>query len=109
MVVRAGMGAGKGSLVSSQVVPTGSCGHGALAGFLKELGVNVLICGGIGGGAQAALANAGIQFYGGVNADCDDAVTDLLAGQLAYNPCVTCNHHGHDHNCGDHGCGNSCH
>ena len=91
-------------VVSTQVVDTAGHGHGALAGFLKSLGVNVLICGGIGGGAQNALNQAGIRFFGGVRGDADDAVTDLLAGQLQYNPCVTCNHHGGDHNCGDHGC-----
>ena len=96
-------------VVSSQVMETGGHGHGALAGFLKELGVNVLICGGIGGGAQAALIQAGIQFFGGVHGDADDAVTDLLAGQLNYNPCVQCNHHGGDHNSGQHSCGGSCH
>ena len=91
-------------VVSTQVVDTAGHGHGALAGFLKSLGVNVLICGGIGGGAQNALNQAGIRFFGGVRGDADDAVTDLLAGQLQYNPCVTCNHHG-----GDHNCGGSCH
>lgn len=98
-------------VVSARVVETGSNGHGALAGLLQEQDIQVLICGGIGGGAQAALNQAGIQFFGGVTGDADDAVTDLLAGQLVYNPCVQCNHHGHDHGhtCGDHGCGGSCH
>mgnify|MGYP000188622210 CR=1 FL=1 len=41
---------------SEEVVGTGGSGHGALAGFLKERDVNVLICGGIGGGAKNALA-----------------------------------------------------
>ena len=97
---------------SAQVVDTNGSGHGALAGFLQEQGVNVLICGGIGGGAQVALANAGIQLFGGVSGDADEAVQALLAGQLSYNPCVRCSHHdhGHDHACGDHGCGShSCH
>ena len=52
-------------VVSSRVLDTNGSGHGALAGFLKELGVDVLLCGGIGGGAQAALAEAGIKLYGG--------------------------------------------
>lgn len=97
---------------SAQVVDTNGSGHGALAGFLQEQGVNVLICGGIGGGAQVALANADIQLFGGVSGDADEAVQALLAGQLSYNPCVRCSHHdhGHDHACGDHGCGShSCH
>lgn len=100
----------KDAVVSSRVLDTNGSGHGALAGFLKALNVDVLICGGIGPGAQMALADAGIQLYGGVFGDADDAVTDFLAGQLAYNPCVRCTHHDHDHNCGDHGCGShSCH
>ena len=53
-----------GRVVSSQVVDTNGSGHGALAGFLREYGVDALICGGIGGGAQAALAAAGIRLYG---------------------------------------------
>ena len=97
-----------GEVKSSRVVDTAGQGHGALAGFLQAQGVDTLICGGIGGGAQAALQNAGITFYGGVRGDADDAVLDLLNGSLQYNPCVQCNHHGHDHNCADHGCGESC-
>ena len=97
---------------SAQVVDTNGHGHGALAGFLAAQGVEVLICGGIGGGAQMALADAGIKLYGGVLGDADDAVEQLLSGELNYNPCVRCNHHdhGHDHACGSHGCGShSCH
>ena len=97
---------------SSAVVDTNGSGHGALAGFLVQQGVDTLICGGIGGGAQMALANAGIKLYGGVMGDADDAVEALLSGQLNYNPCVRCSHHDHDHShsCGDHGCGShSCH
>lgn len=97
---------------SARVVETGGSGHGALAGFLTEQGVDTLICGGIGGGAQMALADAGIKLYGGVSGDADDAVEALLAGELLYDPCVRCSHHDHehDHSCGDHGCGShSCH
>ena len=46
------------AVVSSQIVDTNGSGHGALAGFLSAQGVNLLICGGIGGGAQAALEEA---------------------------------------------------
>ena len=98
-----------GQVVSSEVYNTGSSGHGALAGLLGGMGAQVLICGGIGGGAQMALASAGIQIYGGVSGDADEAVEALLAGQLAYNPNVRCNHHDHHHGeghtCGNHGCG----
>ena len=44
-------------VVSSEVVSSNGTGHGALAGLLSGIDVDVLICGGIGGGAQAALAS----------------------------------------------------
>ena len=100
-----------GAIVSSEVVDTNGSGHGALAGLLSGLNADVLICGGIGGGAQMALAEAGIQLFGGVTGDADDAVADFLAGQLIYNPCIRCSHHDHHgegHTCGDHGCGSHC-
>ena len=68
----------EGKIVSSIVVDTNGSGHGALAGFLQENGVEVLICGGIGMGAQMALAEAGIQLFGGVSGDADAAVEALL-------------------------------
>lgn len=97
------------TVVSSEVVDTNGSGHGALAGFLKDRGVSTLICGGIGGGAQNALATAGIMLYGGVSGNADKAVNDLLAGKLIFNPAVKCDHHDHNHGheggtCGEHGC-----
>lgn len=99
-----------GQVTSSQVVDTNGSGHGALAGFLVENDVNVLICGGIGGGAQTALAEAGIQLYGGVNGSADESVAAYLSGTIQYNPDVRCSHHDHEHGdeahtCGEHGCG----
>lgn len=104
-----------GKIVSEEVVDTNGSGHGALAGFLMQRGVDTLICGGIGGGAQMALAEAGIKLYGGVSGDADTAVNALLAGNLGYDPDVHCSHHDHEHgegghSCGSHGCGNhGCH
>ena len=101
-----------GNIIASQVVDTNGSGHGALAGVLSTLGADVLICGGIGGGAQAALQQAGIQLYGGCFGYADTAVEDFLAGNLRFNANVRCNHHDHHgegHNCGDHHCGGNCH
>lgn len=97
-----------GKVISSQVVGTDGRGHGALAGVLGELNADTLICGGIGGGAQAALAEAGIRLYGGASGSADAAVEALLAGTLEFNPQVQCDHHGEHHHeggCGSHGCG----
>ena len=103
-----------GMILNTAVVDTNGSGHGALAGFLKQNGVDTLICGGIGGGAQSALTEAGIRFYGGVSGSADAAVQALLDGSLAYDPEARCDHHDHahgaGHTCGEHGCGeHSCH
>ena len=93
-------------VVKSEVISTNGQGHGALAGILQQENIDILICGGIGGGAQNALAYAGIKLYGGVQGNADVAVEALLAGKLSYDPAVRCDHHGHGegHTCGDHGC-----
>ncbi len=102
-----------GKVARTEIADANGSGHGALAGFLMQRGVDTLICGGIGGGAQAALAEAGIKLYGGVSGDADAAVNALLSGNLGYDPNARCDHHGHSeggHSCGDHGCGHhSCH
>ena len=98
-----------GKVVASEVIDTNGSGHGALAGVLTALNADALICGGIGGGAQMALAAAGIRLFGGVSGNADAAVEALLSGTLDFNPNVKCNHHDHHHGeghtCGDHGCG----
>ena len=63
-----------GKIISSKVVDTNGSGHGALAGMFSALNIDVLICGGIGGGAQMALSNAGIKLFGGVQGNADKAV-----------------------------------
>ena len=103
-----------GKVVSSTLLPTNGSGHGALAGFLVANHADVVICGGIGGGAQSALTEAGIRFYGGVSGSADAAVQALLDGSLGYDPEARCDHHDHahgaGHTCGEHGCGeHSCH
>lgn len=96
-----------GNVIDSNVESAEGSGHGALAGFLKDLGVDTLICGGIGAGAQNALTDMGIKFYGGVTGSADEAVSALIDGTLQYNANVMCNHHGHGHedghSCGHHG------
>ena len=97
-----------GRILSSQVVDTSGSGHGALAGVLSALRVDALICGGIGGGAQTALAAAGIRLYGGVSGSAEEAAEALAAGRLSFDPNVRCDHHDHHgegHSCGSHGCG----
>ena len=93
-------------IIDSKVASTNGQGHGALAWLLQGVGADTLICGGIGGGAQSALSQAGITLYGGVTGSADEAVNRLIAGTLEYDPNVVCNHH-HDHGDGD--CGHHHH
>lgn len=78
-----------GKIINEQIVDTNGSGHGDLAGFLQAAKVDALICGGIGMGAQNALAE----------------------GTLEYDPDAHCDHHGHDHDgdcghdhCAEHNC-----
>ena len=96
-------------VVSSEVIGSNGVGHGALAGLLAEQSVDVLICGGIGGGAQAALAEAGVELCSGAEGDTDQAVEAYLKGELVSTE-ANCDHHHHGegHSCGDNGEGHSC-
>ena len=93
-----------GEVTAARVVDAAGSGHGALAGFLKDHGADALICGGIGGGARAALAGAGITLYPGASGDADACVAALLDGSLNYQPDIQCSHH-HE---GDGDCGHHC-
>lgn len=95
-----------GRVNSGIVIGTNGTGHGALAGFLKAEGVQALICGGIGGGAQMALSEAGIELYAGVSGSADEAVRAFAEGRLSFAAEANCDHHGHHgegHSCGEHG------
>lgn len=98
-----------GKIAGTNIVNTNGSGHGALAGLLSEMKVDALICGGIGAGAQTALAEVGIRLYGGVSGSVDKAVNDLLAGNLKFNADIQCSHHGHGHQCAGHSCGENKH
>ncbi|MBR1407569.1 MAG: FKBP-type peptidyl-prolyl cis-trans isomerase [Clostridia bacterium] len=92
-----------GKVVASSIVGSNGTGHGALAGLLSGQGIDVLICGGIGGGAQAALAEKGIELCAGASGDADEAVAAYLRGELK-NTGANCDHHGEGHSCGEHSC-----
>lgn len=105
-----------GKVVSSEVISSNGVGHGALAGVLAEQSVDVLICGGIGEGAQAALKEAGVKLCAGAEGNTDQVVEAYLKGELVSTGANCDHHHGEEHSCGDHeeghscggGCGESC-
>lgn len=84
----------------------GSNGHAALTGFLKNAGVETVICGGIGDGAKQMLSSAGIKLISGITGSIDDAVNAYLDGSLS-DQGGACHHEEHEqgHVCS---CGNHC-
>lgn len=104
-------------IISSEVISSNGTGHGALAGLLAGQSVDVLICGGIGGGAQSALAEAGVELCAGAQGDVDQAVEAYLKGELVstgancdhhHEEGHSCGHHEEGHSCGSEGCGGGC-
>lgn len=96
-----------GKVTGSKLLESNGVGHGSLAGLLAENQVDVLICGGLGGGAMSALESQGIEICAGAQGDTDAAVEAFLKGELT-NAGATCDHHGEGHSCGDHEEGHSC-
>ena len=97
-----------GQVLSGEVISSTGSGHSALAGLLAGQNVDVLICGGIGGGAQAALTEAGIELCAGAQGDADQAVEAYLKGELVSSGATCDHHHEEGHSCGEHEEGHSC-
>lgn len=95
-----------GEIKEKRTVDASRNGHAALTGFLKGMGVNTVICGGIGGGAKQMLASAGIELISGIEGDIDSAVIAYLSGNLR-DMGGECDHSEHepDHVCN---CKNHC-
>ena len=95
-----------GKIVNEKMLSSGDSGHGALATLLALEQIEVLICGGIGGGAINALGNAGIKVVGGAEGDVRTVAENYVAGTLQLRANFHCNHHHHGagHTCGEHGC-----
>lgn len=93
-------------VITSEIIGSNGIGHGALAGLLAEKDIDILICGGIGVGAQNALTEAGITLVSGAEGNTDEVVDSYLAGELVSTG-ANCDHHDHEegHSCGDQECG----
>ncbi|MDD7441202.1 MAG: DUF134 domain-containing protein [Sutterellaceae bacterium] len=110
----------EGRVLSIDQVQALGTGHGAMASLLREVGANLVICGGIGTGAVMALQSLGVDLIAGASGSTDDVIRAYLGGTLVDNPDVIhecgCGGHGHEEGegcgCGGHhheegGCG--CH
>ena len=83
-----------GEILNTEVIGNNGIGHEALAEYLRSLGVDLLICGGMGQGAKNALAEAGVVVCSGAQGDADEAVRSFLRGELVSED-VNCDHHEH--------------
>lgn len=94
-------------VISSEIMDTNGVGHGALAGLLAVNGIDVLICGKLGKGAQMALEDAGIQLTAGASGNTDTVVEKYLHGELTSEQGQgSCDHHDHTHSCDGQACHN---
>ena len=76
-----------GTVLSNQMISCGGFeGHEALVQFLQLCKASVVVCGGIGGEARAALLSAGMVCYPGVIGRADDAARPFAEGRLSMNP-----------------------
>ena len=95
-----------GAIQGKTVIGASENGHAALAGFLKNSGVDVVICGGIGAGAKQMLSAIGIQLISGIEGNIENAVNAYISGGLI-DMGGACSHKEHDHN-HDCDCKNHC-
>lgn len=96
-----------GAASAPQLLDASGSGHAAMAGFLKEHGVDTVLCGGIGGPAKQMLLDQGLQVISGVSGEIGAAVQAFLAGKLQDSLLPTCDHHhgegaAHDCDCENH-------
>lgn len=95
-----------GRVLSIDQVQALGTGHGAMASLLREVGANLVICGGIGTGAVMALRSLGVDLIAGASGSADDVIRAYLGGTLVDNPAVIheCGCGGHHHEEGGCGC-----
>ncbi len=90
-----------GKVVSSENVTNPGHKPGFLPNFLGDRGVEVIIAGGMGGGAIDIFNERNIEVIVGAAGAADKAVVSYLAGQLKSTGSV-CHEHAHADECGEH-------
>ena len=90
-----------GKILSEQSVPNPGHRPGFLPNFLADHGAQVVIAGGMGGGAVDIFNERGVQVIVGAQGDARAAVQTFLAGELVSTGSV-CHEHQHAGECGNH-------
>ncbi|MCD8196218.1 MAG: NifB/NifX family molybdenum-iron cluster-binding protein [Lachnospiraceae bacterium] len=89
------------SIVSEQSVPNPGHRPGFLPNFLADMGVKVIISGGMGGGAVDIFNERDVEVILGAEGDAKAAVETYLRGELKSTGSV-CHEHEHADECGKH-------
>jgi len=88
-------------IVSVESIPNPGHRPGFLPNFLNDMGVNVVISGGMGGGAIDIFNEKGIEVIVGATGEALKTVEEYLMGNLRSTGSV-CHEHQHHGECGGH-------
>lgn len=88
-------------IVSEQSVPNPGHRPGFLPNFLADMGVKVIISGGMGGGAVDIFNERDVEVVLGAQGDAKSAVEAYLRGELESTGSI-CHEHEHANECGEH-------
>lgn len=85
-------------IIKSESIPNPGHKPGFLPNYLNDLGINVIISGGMGGGAVEIFNEKGIKVVVGASGDAKVATQEYLEGKLKSTGSV-CNDHMHHEEC----------
>lgn len=88
-------------IISEKMTPNPGHKPGFLPNFLNDMGVKVIITGGIGGGAIEIFEEKKIEVVAGAEGNCKTAVENYLNGSLKNSGSV-CHDHAFESVCKDH-------
>lgn len=88
-------------IVKIETIPNPGHKPGFLPNFLNDKGVNVIISGGMGGGAIEIFNEKNIEVITGAKGNAEDVVISYLKGELKSTGSV-CHEHQHHDECGNH-------
>jgi Mrp family chromosome partitioning ATPase/predicted Fe-Mo cluster-binding NifX family protein len=88
-------------IVKIETIPNPGHKPGFLPNFLHDKGVNVIISGGMGGGAIEIFNEKNIEVITGAKGNAEDVVISYLKGELKSTGSV-CHEHQHHDECGNH-------
>ncbi|NLB77529.1 MAG: dinitrogenase iron-molybdenum cofactor [Clostridiaceae bacterium] len=87
-------------IVSSKSIPNPGHRPGFLPNFLNDMGVNVIISGGMGGGAIEIFNEKNIEVIVGASGNAKKVAEDYLKGSLKSTGSI-CHEHKHHDECGE--------